>query len=74
MKGKCLGAFSSPEAVVLFVNTKNCIANQDRNPIGKGQRSEFLVFSKRIAASGDENGTSPVFKIRVQVASDPDQQ
>ena len=31
-------------------------AIQNRNVVGLGQRSRFLVLTKRSAASGDENG------------------
>ena len=88
-------SFSSPEAVLLLVSTKNrdlwlsptpevrdlrtlryyahaqsqvwqiwlalvsiycvCKAIQNRNVVGAGQRSRFLVLTKRNAASGDEN-------------------
>ena len=88
--------FSSPEAALLLVSTKNrdlwpsptpevrdsrtsrhsahvqsqvwqiwlvlvsiyCVfkAIQKRNVVGPGQRSRFLVLTKRSAASGDENG------------------
>ena len=89
--------FSSPEAALLLVSTKNrdlwpgptpevrdwrtsrhsahvqsqvwqiwlvlvsiyCVfkAIQKRNVVGLGQRSRFLVLTKRSAASGDENDT-----------------
>ena len=32
-------------------------AIQKRNVVGLGQRSRFLVLTKRSAASGDENGS-----------------
>ena len=90
-------SFSSPEAALLLVSTKNrdlwpsptpevrdsrtsrhsahvqsqvwqmwlvlvsiyCVykALQKRNAVGLGQRSWFLVLTKRSAASGDENGS-----------------
>ena len=80
-------AFSSPEAALLLVSTKNrdlwpgptpevldsrtsavtlrmvlvsiyCVYKviQNRNVVGPGQRSWFLVLTKKSAASGDENG------------------
>ena len=83
-------SFSSPEAALLLVSTKNrdlwpcpnsrtsrhsahalsqvwqiwlvlvpiyCVYKsiQNRNVVGTGQRSRFLVLTKRSAASGDEN-------------------
>ena len=97
-------SFSSPEATLLLVSTKNrdlwpsptpkvrdsrtsrhsahvqsqvwqiwlvlvsiyCIykANQKRNVVGLGQRSRFLVLTKRSAASGDENG----FQLKIKEA------
>ena len=72
--------FSSPEAAILLVSTKNrdflsirrvfvlqFSANQIRqiwksvrysrtSVVGGGQRSRFLVLTKRIVASGNENG------------------
>ena len=91
-----VASFSSPEAALLLVSTKNrelwpsptpevrdsrtsrhsahvqsqvwqiwlvlvsiyCVykAIQKRNAVGPGQRSRFLVLTKRSAASGDENG------------------
>ena len=92
----CILTFSSPEAALLLVSTKNrdlwpcptpevrdsrtsrhsahaqsqvwqiwlvlvstyCVfkAIQNQNVVGRGQRSRFLVLTKRSAASGDENG------------------
>ena len=41
----------------LPVNSIVCAAaNQDRNLTGAGQRSRSAVLTKRIAASGNENG------------------
>ena len=101
-------AFSSPEAALLLVSTKNrdlenlwpgptlevhdsrtsrhfahaqsqvwqiwlvlvsiyCVykAIQNRNVVGRGQRSRFLVLTKRSAASGDENVSNELRKPRV---------
>ena len=98
-----MSPFSSPEAALLLVSTKNrdlwpsptpevrdsrtsrhsahvqsqvwqiwlvvisiyCVykAIQKRNVVELGQRSRFLVLTKRSAASGDENGMSLNFKV-----------
>ena len=39
------------------------IAIQNRNVVGPGQRSRFLVMTKRSAASGDENDSMQAFKV-----------
>ena len=41
-----------------FVGKTKCIAGYMKvaNAVGLGQRSRFLVLTKRSAASGDENG------------------
>ena len=55
------GTFSSPEAALLLVSTKNrdfedrgSQRSNDRAR-ARGSRSRFLVLTKRSAASGDEN-------------------
>ena len=65
-------SFSSPEATILLVSTKNrdlwagptmskrkedyAHAQKIGSGQSSGQRSRFLVLIKRIAASGDEDG------------------
>ena len=49
------------DEIFLPVNSIVCAAaNQDRNLTGVGQRSRSAVLTKRIAASGYENGVFSV--------------
>ena len=71
-------AFSSPEAALLLVSTKNCdLWREARESRTSGvrpgqrlsQRSRFLVLTKRSAASGDENG-DPAEYVRKLMAAE----